>query len=60
MEDVTSPRRPLRRWRIALVAAGLLVLGTMVWWGPRLLAEMSFFRLRRVHVVGARYVPADT
>jgi cell division protein FtsQ len=38
---------------IALVA-------TTPWWGPRVLAEMSFFRLRRVQVVGARYVRADS
>jgi cell division septal protein FtsQ len=36
------------------------VLATTPWWGPRLLAEMSFFRLRRVQVVGARYVRADS
>ena len=60
IDDVPAERRSPRRWRIALVVAGVLVLGTMPWWGPRLLAEMSFFRLRRVQVVGARYVPADT
>lgn len=60
IDDALAERRSPRRWRIALVVAGVLVLGTMPWWGPRLLAEMSFFRLRRVQVVGARYVPADT
>jgi cell division protein FtsQ len=50
-----------RRWRrLALVAGGIAVLVTTPWWGPRLLAEMSFFRLRRVQVVGARYVRADS
>lgn len=50
-----------RRWRrLALVAGGIAVIATTPWWGPRLLAEMSFFRLRRVQVVGARYVRADS
>jgi cell division protein FtsQ len=50
-----------RRWRrLALVVGGIAVLATTPWWGPRLLAEMSFFRLRRVQVVGARYVRADS
>ena len=53
-------RRPRRWWRLALVIGVVTVLGTAAWWGPRLLAEMSFFRLRRVQVVGARYVPADS
>lgn len=50
-----------RRWRrLALVAGGIAVIATTPWWGPRLLAEMSFFRLRRVQVVGARYLRADS
>jgi cell division protein FtsQ len=49
------------RWRrLALVIGGLVVFGTAPWWGPQVLAEMSFFRLRRVQVVGARYVRADS
>jgi cell division septal protein FtsQ len=49
------------RWRrLALVAGGIAVLATSPWWGPRVLAEMAFFRLRRVQVVGARYVRADS
>jgi cell division septal protein FtsQ len=42
------------------MAGGIAGLATTPWWGPRLLAEMSFFRLRRVQVVGARYVRADS
>ena len=38
----------------------MAVLATTPWWGPRVLAELSFFRLRRVQVVGARYVRADS
>ena len=43
-----------------MVIGGLALLGTLPWWGPRVLAEMSYFRLRRVQVVGARYVRADS
>jgi cell division protein FtsQ len=50
-----------RRWRrVALLATALAVVATVPWWGPRVLAEMAFFRLRRVQVVGARYVRADS
>lgn len=50
-----------RRWRrLAVVAGGIALIATTPWWGPRLLAEMSFFRLRRVQVVGARYLRADS
>jgi cell division protein FtsQ len=43
------------RWRIALVAAGLLVLFSSPLWGPRTLRHLSFFRVRRVEILGARY-----
>ncbi|HJU70144.1 MAG TPA: FtsQ-type POTRA domain-containing protein [Gemmatimonadaceae bacterium] len=56
-----EPDRRPRRWRrLAMVIGGLGLLGSMPWWGPRVLAEMSYFRLRRVQVVGARYVRADS
>ena len=51
-------RRPWRR--LAVAAAVVVVVATTPWWGPRVLAEMSFFRLRRVQVVGARYIRADS
>lgn len=60
IEEGREERRG-RRWRrLALVAGGLAVIAATPWWGPRLLAEMSFFRLRRVQVVGARYLRADS
>ena len=60
MTDGERERRSYRRGRLVLVIAGLTILGTGSGWGPRVLAEMSFFRLRRVQVVGARYVGADS
>lgn len=61
MTEAGGDDRRARRWRrVALVSGGIGVLATAPWWGPRVLAEMSFFRLRRVQVVGARYVRADS
>jgi cell division protein FtsQ len=38
------------------MAAGVLVAGAAPWWGPPLLGQFSFFAVRRVEVVGVRYV----
>jgi cell division protein FtsQ len=45
------------RWRLA--AGGLLavVLLATPLWGPRLLAHLDFFRVRKVEVLGLRYTP---
>ncbi len=50
-----------RRWAIpAAIAAGVLVLLLSPVWAPLLLRRMTFFRVRHVEVVGARYVdPRD-
>lgn len=41
-------------------AAALLVLGSAPLWGPMILRRMEFFRVRRVEIVGARYLaPSD-
>ena len=61
MSDGGREERRTPRWRrLALIGGGLALLGTAPWWGPRVLGEMAFFRLRRVQVVGARYVRADS
>lgn len=60
MSDGEREARSRRRGRLVLLATGLTILATGSGWGPRLLAEMSFFRLRHVQVVGARYVRADS
>ena len=55
----TGPE-PGRGWRLARRAALLLLLATLAsapWWGRLALARMSFFAVKRVEVVGARYLP---
>jgi cell division protein FtsQ len=57
-ERGTGERGPIPRWRIA---AGVVLLATLIaapWWGPRALAHLAFFRVRKVEVLGARYTPA--
>ena len=60
MSDGEREARSRRAGRLVLLATGLTILATGSGWGPRVLAEMSFFRLRHVQVVGARYVRADS
>jgi cell division protein FtsQ len=43
------------RWRLALVAIGVLLLLASPLWGPSLLRRLDFFRVRRVEILGARY-----
>jgi cell division protein FtsQ len=47
------------KWAIG-GAAALIVLGSAPFWGPLILRQMTFFRVRRVEVVGTRYLsPSD-
>jgi cell division protein FtsQ len=49
-----------RRWRLALGVLAALVLLAAPRWGPTALRRLSFFRVRRVEIVGARYAaPAE-
>jgi cell division protein FtsQ len=48
------------RWRLALGAFALVVLLAMPLWGPRALARLAFFRVRKVEILGVRYAdPAE-
>jgi len=48
------------RLRRGLVVAGVVAAGTAAWFGgPILLRKMSFFRIRRVEVVGVSALPAE-
>jgi cell division protein FtsQ len=60
MSDVTEggvARRPL--WKPIVAAVALVVVLAAPWWGPHLLAELAYFRVRRVEIVGARFVPSS-
>lgn len=52
---------PRRRWLVpGLIAGAVAFLLLSPFWAPLLLRRMSFFRVRHVEVVGARYVePGD-
>jgi cell division protein FtsQ len=48
------------RWRLALGGFTLAVLLAMPLWGPRALAQLAFFRVRKVEILGLRYTdPAE-
>lgn len=44
------------RTKLALAGIGLLLLLGAPFWGPLLLRQMSFFRVRKIEIIGARYV----
>lgn len=53
-------RRLLARpFRLGLFGVAALLAVGAPYWAPLLLARMDFFRVRRVEIVGARYVSAD-
>ena len=54
---VASPR--LAKWQLALGAVLLLAILASPLWGPKLLRQFAFFRVRKVEILGARYTPAD-
>ena len=48
-----------RRIRSIAILVGVLTAISSPWWYRPVLANLSFFRVRRVEVVGARYANAD-
>jgi cell division protein FtsQ len=56
--DETGPRP--RRWKVAAGALALVTALLAPVWAPRALAELAYFRVRRVEIVGARFLqPSD-
>jgi cell division protein FtsQ len=53
-----APPKGRRARRVALLGSALLALASP-FWGPPLLANLDFFRVRRVEVTGARYANPD-
>jgi cell division protein FtsQ len=51
--------RPVRlRWsRLVIPLVGLLLLLAAPLWGPRALAHLAFFRVRKIEILGLRYTP---
>ena len=59
-EGEEGSRRVPARWRLALVAVLAVALLASPAWAPNVLRRLSFFRVRRVEILGARYVsPAE-
>jgi cell division protein FtsQ len=52
-----APSLRLSRWRLAGGAALVVALLAAPFWGPRLLGTLSFFRVRKIEVLGLRYTP---
>lgn len=51
-----AARRVPRRLRLALVGIGVLLLVTVPLWAPLFMRRMDFFRVRRLEIVGTRYI----
>jgi cell division protein FtsQ len=47
------------RVRLGLLAVGVVVLVGSPFWAPLVLRQLSFFRVRKVEIIGARYVSAS-
>lgn len=57
-----KPKEPPRRHspvRLVLLAVAAVALLSSPWWGRAAMRRMAFFRVRRVQVIGARFVPPD-
>lgn len=55
-----GPSRGRRRLKALAVLGGLAALAGSPWWGPKALAQLAFFRVRRVEIEGVRYLaPSD-
>jgi cell division protein FtsQ len=54
-ERPAAPR--LSRWRLAGGAVLVVALMATPFWGPRLLATLDYFRVRKIEVLGLRYTP---
>jgi cell division protein FtsQ len=58
----TRAKEPIlsRKYKLALAGIVVLLAATSRFWGPLLMRRMDYFRVRRVEIVGARYVaPSD-
>ena len=59
-DDADEVPRRRAGWRLLVGIPVVLLVLAAPWWGPRALAELAFFRVRRVEIVGTHYVaPGD-
>ena len=56
-EDIVSPTPRFGRWRLASGVLLAAVAMAAPFWGPRLLSQLDFFRVRKVEVLGLRFTP---
>ena len=60
MTDVApAPNTRRRLWKPVAAAAALVAALLAPLWGPRALAELAYFRVRRVEIIGARFIQAS-
>ena len=52
-------RRVPRRLKLALVGIGALLVLTVPLWAPLFMRRMDFFRVRRLEIVGTRYIASS-
>jgi cell division protein FtsQ len=56
--DDLAPRSPrFSRWQLAAGVLLAAVAMAVPFWGPRLLSQLDFFRVRKVEVLGLRFTP---
>lgn len=58
-QDTVEPPTRAARWQLAVGAILLVLLLAIPFWGPRVLAHLAFFRVRKVEVLGAHYTAVD-
>ncbi len=48
-----------RRMKLALIGIGALLVVTVPLWAPLFMRRMDFFRIRRLEIIGTRYIPTS-
>jgi cell division protein FtsQ len=55
--ETAAPR--IARWQLVVGVVLLVVLFAVPLWGPKVLGQLAFFRVRKVEVLGARFTPPN-
>jgi cell division protein FtsQ len=56
---MTEESRRRLYFRAGIAVAAVILIGTLPWIGPRALSSLAFFRVRKVEIRGATYIPAS-